>query len=704
VISPYGLQLHEKLQGTVPPFRDSVQTAQFAATLAAFDVGHVNAVETIEPRRFEIGNGVAVDVSSPPLGHIEPLHPWTVSESRRPISIERMAGVALLVAVLFAATVLWPFLRRLTWEGWSHSARALEFTAEDIGGHDGADALLKRLPAARENALADWLKSSPAILDVKAKLDLMPCTQYIGSNWTREDVLNQATQLVVDRLNLCFDPDQASDGYVSQIAKSADAPPPVAGRAWRFWAPRDSFVRREKLRRELNRALQELEDMAEPRPAGPTAPAKHELEVAAVAAGVGAQASASTPGVAINLDAAPPPSTAPEATVKGVAPARFTVIPAARAARSAALDITKLRCKGLAWSRGHVIAIGLIVFAFAALIRWDAFMQANGEPFSLTNGVSAWPAQIVRGIAFILAVVFAAGLSRRLHEGFLVLTRGFRFLHLDDRDETDAATGAQKIWNDYGQTCRRCDWKLLLYAVAGYVSVVYAIDLIQGGDLHQPVRGELLWRVNIILVCAAVLAFSVLAFMTIDAALNCRRFIVEISERASEYSAATRRHFSRQLGGIDLQYLDEWIDLQLIAELTERVGRLVYYPTIILLLLMIARNSVWDAWTWPAYLIVIFALNFGLALASVIILQRAARDAKRKAEESLDRKVKRLRAQTAPSHDDNNAKQAEQLLADMRLLRRGAFVPFWENPVVGAIFLSSGGTTALQLLTWSMVS
>ena len=43
-----------------------------------------------------------------------------------------------------------------------------------------------------------------------------------------------------------------------------------------------------------------------------------------------------------------------------------------------------------------------------------------------------------------------------------------------------------------------------------------------------------------------------------------------------------------------------------------------------------------------------------------------------------------------------------ELLEEMRQLRRGAFVPFWENPVVGAVFLSSGGTTMIQVFIWFM--
>lgn len=149
-----------------------------------------------------------------------------------------------------------------------------------------------------------------------------------------------------------------------------------------------------------------------------------------------------------------------------------------------------------------------------------------------------------------------------------------------------------------------------------------------------------------------------------------------------------------------MRYLDEWIDLQLIADLTEHVGRLVYYPFIVFLLLLLARNDWWDRWPWPWSLIIIFVGNLTLAASSVVILQTAARKAKHEAEATLEAKVKRLQAAIAESPAANDANQAEKLLEEIRNLRRGAFVPLWENPVLGAILLPSSSVAAFQILIW----
>jgi hypothetical protein len=190
--------------------------------------------------------------------------------------------------------------------------------------------------------------------------------------------------------------------------------------------------------------------------------------------------------------------------------------------------------------------------------------------------------------------------------------------------------------------------------------------------------------------------------MIIDAARLCQWFIQNPCEAPTAYPPATLDHFSRLHGHVDRRYLDEWIDLKLIADLTAHVGRLVYYPFIVFFLLLLARNEWWGHWLWPGEHIAILVCNLTLAAASIIILQNAALKARKAAEATLEAKVKRLRVATAESQAQNNANQAQELLEEIRALRHGAFVPVWENPVLGAVLLPSGGLGVLQILLWLM--
>ena len=377
---------------------------------------------------------------------------------------------------------------------------------------------------------------------------------------------------------------------------------------------------------------------------------------------------------------------------------------AGAAARDAGRTLFLLRCRRLASFLVGVVASGLCISLMVWAIWSDTFRHADGEQFSLSSGTSAWPAEIIRLLVFGLALCFGFSLSFEIRSAFLGVTRDFRLSPpLKNAVYSTDRVCAQSLWHEYREGCRfRARWPHLLLVTALYVGLLMAFMNASGATVPNPFRGPLITELNRWLIGAAFVGFLALAFLTMDASCQCREFIEKLSATQTLYPDATRRYFSREKGGIDMEYLDEWIDVKLIADLTEKVGRLVYYPSGLFMLLLLARNSWWDNWSWSLPIIIIFACNFGLSLASVVILQRAAQAAKRKAEQTLTAKVKRLQAQAAPSAIQNDASQAEKLLEEIRSLHRGAFVPFWQNPVVGALFLSSGGTTMLQMMIWFM--
>jgi hypothetical protein len=186
-----------------------------------------------------------------------------------------------------------------------------------------------------------------------------------------------------------------------------------------------------------------------------------------------------------------------------------------------------------------------------------------------------------------------------------------------------------------------------------------------------------------------------------DSARLCRWFIEHLSEAPSRYPKATREFFSSIRGGTPAHLLDEWIDLQLIAELTERVGRLIYFPFIVFFLLLLSRNQWFDLWPWSASLIVIFSLNLALAAGGLIILQRSAKRSRVQAVVRLQTKLDRLREAVAVTETQKAQKalgQAEKLLDEIQELDTGAFAGFWQNPLVGALLVPSGGTAIIELI------
>ena len=158
VTSGYGLMLHPELQPNVPmpPFRDSSQTAQFAAVLAALGHSELRTLSFIPPRRFEIGKRGPVDLSVQPFtGMTEsnremPLHP----DPRKRFVPKPYVGigiVCLTLALLFI--FFYRPMRRLT-------AETLRYREEDVGGIKGASTLiacLQKSAQEQKDPLAQWL-------------------------------------------------------------------------------------------------------------------------------------------------------------------------------------------------------------------------------------------------------------------------------------------------------------------------------------------------------------------------------------------------------------------------------------------------------------------------------------------------------------------------------------------------------------------
>jgi hypothetical protein len=85
----------------------------------------------------------------------------------------------------------------------------------------------------------------------------------------------------------------------------------------------------------------------------------------------------------------------------------------------------------------------------------------------------------------------------------------------------------------------------------------------------------------------------------------------------------------------------------------------------------------------------------------LIILQRSAKRSRVQAVVRLQTKLDRLReavAVTEPQKAQKALGQAEKLLDEIQELDTGAFAGFWQNPLVGALLVPSGGTAIIELI------
>ncbi|MGC3958345.1 MAG: hypothetical protein QM813_10515 [Verrucomicrobiota bacterium] len=652
VSSSYGLQLHPDFQGGISPFRDSSQTAQFAATLAALNLGtKTTNLASMSPRRFEIGRSVAVDLSVPNLNTNQSsdvrIHPLTLSEQMlaAPDQLKTTQARTRWLCIFLALLILyfvWNPFRPRSLRDYGLFSHYFVFTEADLGDHRGAEILLERLNENNDPLCREIFSRTQCILFAPNQHD------PDGHQGPPHVTPDQKTQALLDALNRIVNHEEllhtlqyhptASGLVYPELASKANPTQP----AQPWYHPYRRFQQRRQTRKMLDDFL-------------------HRLSVA------------------------PPPE-----------------LKVAQDARLAAAKLFVIRGTYL----GGCILLGLLAVGISCVLYHtivkDTFETPTGEPFSLTSGTSAWPNLILRLISIFTATVFIALLFQQLRAMFYNLSREYRLTFSDIAAPSPAGRiCASQLWREL-RTTGRIRWRLVRAGIPFGLYFGFGLQIILlTGAPFAPLRGTATSLWDKLTLYPFVMTFLLLCFLTIDAALRCRSFIAKLSAAPTDYPQTTRAHFQSKRGDVSPEYLDEWIDTQLIADLTERVGSLLWLPAISFLLMLSARNSYTDHWPLSYGLLVLFGLNFCLATASVVIQQHVAHKAKKVAEASLASKIKRLREATHRTREDNDVDQAEKLLDEIKNIRRGAFARLWENPVFGAILLPSGGTALIQIIAWA---
>src|SRR5205807_4708096 len=111
-----------------------------------------------------------------------------------------------------------------------------------------------------------------------------------------------------------------------------------------------------------------------------------------------------------------------------------------------------------------------------------------------------------------------------------------------------------------------------------------------------------------------------------------RMFCREVTEWARAVSDRSQRH--PPLAEIELSAYHE---IFFVAQRTQVVAPLIWYPLIVLTLLVLARSSFFDNWTWPIGLVLIYAITAAWAVGSAILLRRAAEQLRETALNDLRR-------------------------------------------------------------------
>ncbi|MBS0169605.1 MAG: hypothetical protein JSR62_04570 [Nitrospira sp.] len=346
----------------------------------------------------------------------------------------------------------------------------------------------------------------------------------------------------------------------------------------------------------------------------------------------------------------------------------------------------------LAWALLLPILVGFFV---ASVVLQHNYVE--DEPFSWFDGVSLWPTELLRLLATALCLMFMikgysdsvrnrdhindtffqTGPSCNIGESWRSKLGGF-WRNLDwmfHGTKKDSSVNARTLWNRYclahtaPQRAARIAMEFLLYIAIMFPLLMFMND----GEwrLFVPCRGEFSCKIDFMVTQISVLSFIILNLAVLDAVILCTRWVREVP--------ATNDLFAMK-------------QIHLIVERTRIVNRRILYPFIALFLVIAARSHYFDNWDFPPVLILALTVNSLVAIASATMLYLTAVEAKRRILEPLQHQLDDLAssADRAASADQCSRDEAlRRAISDIDSVQQGAFVPFYQQPMVQATLVAA---------------
>jgi len=202
-----------------------------------------------------------------------------------------------------------------------------------------------------------------------------------------------------------------------------------------------------------------------------------------------------------------------------------------------------------------------------------------------------------------------------------------------------------------------------------------------GAPPEPPVRGPYSYVITMIILILSGVLFSFLFLYVFDATRLCHQFIVNVTEQKHEWPENSLLDFldkdKRDHWAEQKKLLSEWRTVLLVAKRTDAVGKLIFYPLIVGIVIYIARHSYFDNWNTTIPVLVILMLGVLITWICALI-QRF--DAEHLRNASISRlKEQKMVILCYKDHEDIT-KQIDHAIEDIKFLGQGAFVPFPNNP------------------------
>jgi hypothetical protein len=394
-------------------------------------------------------------------------------------------------------------------------------------------------------------------------------------------------------------------------------------------------------------------------------------------------------------------------------------------------------------ARGLAIAIavgvGLYVVAEGIYLLWPRLAHAltqsesgNGQPIVLLDGLSLWPTIFLRLATLVLCIVLIIHGYWMLNNNIEKIARDLHLVETRQRIKTEQDRVVQKtppwVWftsqfwfrlptddESIQQTTEHLPreifrfWRTYIYqgywvarsfrvfvATAAMI-LVWLLLFCVFGVPPIPARGDVSWWVYVLVTAALGVATLLLISFVADSTLLTWRVVKAFRMETSIWPAKTLREFGARLG-LPPEALDDWIDLLFVSKRTKCYTILIYFPFLIIALLIVSYSRLFANYGLIIPDMVTIGTGVLVVTTCVVALRSSAEASRAKARRRIS---DALSAARKAKDGGRLAGQLELLLARVEELRDGALTPLSQLALVRAMLLpigSFGGTALLEYL------
>jgi hypothetical protein len=400
-----------------------------------------------------------------------------------------------------------------------------------------------------------------------------------------------------------------------------------------------------------------------------------------------------------------------------------------------------------------IIIMAIVTCVFCSRIVDSLSGHGEGEPVAFLSGVSLWPVIILRFATVLLSVCLLIRGLRKLNYNMIEIAKdmclkspqhilgyfyGSRMM-LDSRKNSFLRrvvvwlkVSLPKMLSTQGLFSYNVEtsyivskkWPLLVIQsrpAARVVLVVictclmFSVFLVFTGIFgypNVPGRDAVAISVYRILTMFDVFCMLALLFFVADAAFSLLLFVGQLGRNRTVWPNKTKEKFSKGLnlllrdrndvplnGRDDSLLLDYCLDILFIARRTGCIGELIYYPFIVIAVMILSRSTVFANFSVSLPIIITLGISSFILLTSEFALRWSAELARTEAKNKLIIGIICAKGakpcETLDRRD--HAPQLEALLSAIENMNQGAFLPLLQQPFIRAVLLplTSIGLTIL---------